>query len=446
MKDVGKSSVLRTIPLLIAVCFVSLPAYAKYGGGTGEPNDPYLIDTGANLNAIGLHEEDWDKYFRLTADIKLGAYTGEQFNIIGTMREKFVGSFDGAGHTITNFTYSTANNSFIGLFGQVGDGAQIKDVRLDDVVVEVGQGSSVGALVAFNWRGIISRCSVSGSIVGGDNFANLGALVGFNSWGTVSECQAAGSVAGGSNANAIGGLVGNNAHGDIQDCRVIATVSGGPGSSNIGALVGYSEAGTVNSSCAAGNVSGDTSVGGLVGYKDAGSITQCYATANVSGNTRLGGLVGRNDSGSISDCYATGDIDGVDAVGGLVGRNHKGSISNCYAAGIVNGSSRFAGLVGNEDRGSYVSSFWDTDANPGLTGAGDIDPDPADIAGKTTAEMQTAGTFLGVGWDFVRVWGIGQNQSYPYLRKYLPADINQDDSVDFLDLAMLAGDWLGSLD
>jgi len=36
---------LRTIPLLIAVCLVTLPAYARYSGGTGEPNDPYQIAT-----------------------------------------------------------------------------------------------------------------------------------------------------------------------------------------------------------------------------------------------------------------------------------------------------------------------------------------------------------------------------------------------------------------
>ena len=45
MKEVITSRILRTILLLIAVCFVSFPAHAKYGGGTGEPNDPYLIYT-----------------------------------------------------------------------------------------------------------------------------------------------------------------------------------------------------------------------------------------------------------------------------------------------------------------------------------------------------------------------------------------------------------------
>jgi hypothetical protein len=36
MMEVITSRILRIIPLLVAVCLFSLPAYAKYGGGTGE--------------------------------------------------------------------------------------------------------------------------------------------------------------------------------------------------------------------------------------------------------------------------------------------------------------------------------------------------------------------------------------------------------------------------
>ena len=402
---------------------INAVATRKYAGGTGEPNDPYLISTAGQLNAIGAEPDDWDKHFKLTADINLQEYSGEQFNIIGTMRDKFVGSFDGAGFTISNFKYSTGNRNFIGLFSQVGDGAQIRDVMLDNVEIEIEKGTSIGALVGFNFRGIISSCYVSGGVIGGEGSGNLGALVGFNSWGTVSNCSASGSITGLNNVSSIGGLVGNNAHGDIYDCSATTTVSGGPGSSDIGGLVGYSEAGTISNSFAAGNVSGDTSLGGLVGYKNDGSIIQCYAIGDVGGNTRLGGLVGRNDSGIINDCYATGSIDGDDALGGLVGRNHKGSVSYCYAAGTVNGSSRLGGLVGNEDRGSYLSSFWDTEANPNLTGAGDIDPDPNNIFGRTEVELKITSTFLEAGWDFVDetengsedIWKIAEGLSYPHL-------------------------------
>ena len=49
MAESGDSRVLRTIPLLIAVCLISLPAKAQYSGGTGEPNDPYQIATAEDL-------------------------------------------------------------------------------------------------------------------------------------------------------------------------------------------------------------------------------------------------------------------------------------------------------------------------------------------------------------------------------------------------------------
>ncbi len=81
--EMRSSRILRTIPLLIAVCFLSFPAQAQYGGGNGEPNDPYLIYTAEQMNAIGADANDWDKHFRLMADIDLAAYTGTDFNIIG---------------------------------------------------------------------------------------------------------------------------------------------------------------------------------------------------------------------------------------------------------------------------------------------------------------------------------------------------------------------------
>lgn len=46
-------------------------AYAKYSGGTGEPNDPYQIATAVDLIALGEDANDYDKHFILTADIDL---------------------------------------------------------------------------------------------------------------------------------------------------------------------------------------------------------------------------------------------------------------------------------------------------------------------------------------------------------------------------------------
>ena len=42
---------------LLVVLFITLPVRAQYGGGTGEPNDPYLIYTAEQMNAVAEYLE-----------------------------------------------------------------------------------------------------------------------------------------------------------------------------------------------------------------------------------------------------------------------------------------------------------------------------------------------------------------------------------------------------
>lgn len=75
------------------------------------------------------------------------------------------------------------------------------------------------------------------------------------------------------------------------------------------------------------------------------------------------------------------------------------------------------GLVGEiENSGrDVINSYWDIETSGQTTSAGGT--------GKTTAEMQTAGTFLEAGWDFVEEtangtddsWWIREGQDYPHL-------------------------------
>jgi hypothetical protein len=127
-------------------------------------------------------------------------------------------------------------------------------------------------------------------------------------------------------------------------------------------------------------------VGGLVGFHR-GAITNCYSDANVHGGSQVGGLVGSHE-GTISNCCSSGSVAGDLAAGGLVG------------AGLAEGT---------------VASFWDVETSGQITSAGGT--------GKTTAEMQTAGTFLEAGWDFVgetdngteNIWRILEGRDYPRL-------------------------------
>ena len=373
MSETRNSSLLGKITVLVVICCCSLPAQGKYGGGTGEPNDPYLIYDANQMNTIGADSNDWDKCFLLCADIDLSGYTGTSFNIIGTSwDDAFTGVFDGNGKKISNFTYASTGRNGIGLFGYVT--GEIKDLGLIDPNVDAGTGYYVGSLVGYNY-GTITNCYVEGGTIAGYGFeeyyGGVGGLVGRNG-GTISNCYSTGSVSG---SSAVGGLVGGNS-GTITNC--------------------YSTAG----------VSGDWAVGGLVGDND-GTITNSYATATVSGATDVGGLVGQNEEGTISNCYSSADVSGNGHVGGLVGDN-DGTISNSYSTGSVSGTSYVGGLVGHNDEQYAVvtASFWDTQTSGQATSDGGT--------GKTTAQMQTARTFI--AWVSCEpVWTIDEGKDYPRL-------------------------------
>jgi hypothetical protein len=345
----------------------------KYGGGTGEPNGPYLIFTAEQMNAIGVNPSDWDKHFRLMADIDLSAYDGKQgrlpFNIIGTGYDSpFTGVFDGNGHTISHLTIT--GRSYLGLFSRLRYPAEVKDLGLLDINVTAGSNvSSVGGLV-------------------GSNGDYLGAQKG----GTITNCYSTGVVSGaGPQANYFGGLVGTN-YGEVSGCYSTAVVSG---SWQVGGLVG-------------GN-------GNFMFLQ--GVVKYCYSTGTVRANSAVvGGLVGEN-FGTVTCCYSTGAVSGSQPwpwAGGLLGSNH-GTVTHCYSTGAVSGTGWYVGGLTCWSMGTVTNCFWDTQTSGQTTSAGGT--------GKTTAEMQSASTFLAAGWDFADetnngtedIWWIDEGWGYPHL-------------------------------
>jgi hypothetical protein len=208
------------------------------------------------------------------------------------------------------------------------------------------------------------------------------------------------------------------------------------GQFSIGGLVGVNS-GTLTACYATGSVSGGGSTGGLVGYNEGGTLISCYATGSVSRGGSTGGLVGYNIGSTLISCYAAGSVDGSVYVGGLVGANLYSTLTDCYATGSVGGSSYVGGLVGYNESGMLTACFWDIQTSGQTTSDGGT--------GKTTAEMKTLSTFTSAGWDFVDAWGIGNGQTYPYLKPFNginPADINYSGTVDFKDFAIIAENWL----
>lgn len=249
MTTAGVSRSARATLLAITIFLLSFPAYAKYNGGTGEPNDPYQIATAEQMNAIGANPEDWGMHFKLTADVDLSGFDGKDgrpgYNIIGpdTLQETwkydgtpFTGVFDGNGHVISYLTIS--GQRYLGLFGMVGSGAVVKNLGV--AAADITGSEDIGAITGGNGdlqmryiqAGTVSGCYSTGAVTG--DYC-VGGLVGRN-YGTVTDCYSAVTV----NANAwVGGLVGSNDDGIVTECYSNGAVTGVDVWS-LGGLVGFS--------------------------------------------------------------------------------------------------------------------------------------------------------------------------------------------------------------
>lgn len=404
-----RTSNLWAAAAVLSIIFGLYAGDARALSGSGTEADPWRIQSFADFDEFAGDPNYWDDHTRLETDVNLAGriYTKA---VIGSFR----GLFDGNDHKIRGLTIDDggAGNIYLGLFASI------------------------------DYPGVRNLGIEGGSINGG---RSIGALVGYvNAGGRVENCYSTAHVNG---SDCAGGLVGHlEFYGSIVNC--------------------YST----------GNVRGGDPVGGLVGFMATSAVvTSCYSTADVNGEDYVGGLVGlvqpplkSGSTGQASDnsyaspsaksleygiynCYATGDVNGVDCVGGLVGLNSR-SLWNCYSTGKVRGIGRdTGGLFGaNGARGTVgcgsgriTSSYWDTQTSGQTKMCGDGTSCSymycSDTYGRTTAQMKQQATFT--NWDFVNIWDIGENQTYPHLRTVLPSDLNKDKKTNFLDLCIVAERW-----
>jgi hypothetical protein len=366
----------KTTLLVIFVVFaMNLPARGAPWDGSGTSEFPYLIYDANDMQAIGANSDYWSSHFKLMADIDLSAYTGTQFNLIGYYnhyqdKKRFRGQFDGNGHVIRNFSYSTTKSK-VALFGYLGPEAGIRNLGLENANVEGVW--HVGAL-AGDSAGTVSNCYAVGNVEG---ISFIGVLVGEN-WGSVLDCYASGNVSG---ASYVGGLAGSNV-GVMSRCFSESSVSGG------------------------------SVVGGLAGYNDYGIISDCYAMGNVTASEDfVGGLVGYNYGAQVLYSYAAVSVAGNNNVGGLLGFKIDG-----YSAESV-----------------CTSCFWDADINPALDGIGNTS-DPNVVAKSTPDMKKLATFINAGWDFTTPIWGIDEGISYPWLwwekENSVPfADAGQDQTV-----------------
>ena len=249
----------------------------------------------------------------------------------------FAATFEGNGHTIAGLA-TAGGHAAVGMFGLIGEGAEIRNLGL------------VGNLVRYV----------------GLSSAEVGGLVGHQSGGSITASWAAGPADGGAGGDYVGGLVGRQYGGSITASHATGDADGGAGFSDaVGGLVGFQGGGSITASYATGGAEGGTGsgdfTGGLVGQQYGGSITASYATGGAEGGTGsgdfAGGLVGFQGGGSITASYATGPADGGaggrDFAGALVGQTPGGSIAASWGFGTSTGGT--AGNAGSDDRPAGVT-------------------------------------------------------------------------------------------
>ena len=210
---------------------------------------------------------------------------------------KYQGTFDGNGKTISNLYIINAASGYVGFFGYAEKGS-IKNITFNNAKVN-STATCTGILAGFEELCIIENIK------------------------TLANCSVEGK-------NHVGGIAGR-ASGDFGNCENHAMVNGA------------------------------NFVGGIVGdyWQSVKSIISCanYGVVTGTGNS-VGGIAGYFDSGTIQNCANYGDITGADIVGNLIGDGYICNLNNVLGTGNVTATSadRAGLLVGNIGNSSSTAS------------------------------------------------------------------------------------------
>ena len=355
---------------------------------------------------------------RLANDIDMtGACT--DWTPIGSYSKPFIGAFDGAGWTISNFILQADalpggdNVANMGLFGAVS-------VR-DGSKIDIGNFTLSGSITANTSKSAYNVAGVCAIVPDGSAYFHDitvdmdinapgvqyvgGVLGGMSTWGsvTIKNCHNLGDITGKSRVGGIAGYIRQN--GSVSDCTNIGAITGATTSdgykySYAGGIVGYLGENAMIIRCLnQGVVSGVGYVGGIAGvlsgddgwhYQDS-DVISCANEGNVKATGEyVGGLVGQLWSGIIWNGYNTADVTGGQYVGGIFGGSYLwtgkyshfknnsygvpkdpdvedyNAVKNVYNLGTVTGSTDVGAIAGRVmGKGAFTNAFYaDASAAP----------------------------------------------------------------------------------
>lgn len=260
----------------------------EFAGGTGTEDDPYQIETAAQLAyfsdsfAGSNYPEFGDSYFVLTNDIDLNGLDWTPIGSYINPTNYFSGYFDGQGYTISNMYIqvdAVKQYDTVGLFG-ISE-ATIVNLNVQGEII-INCDASVayyGGIVGLQC-GDMDNCTSDVDItLNGTNYnyAYLGGITGdFQGGYTMSNCINYGDLTISNDASYgiiyVGGIAGDLYQSTIESCLSAGDITNENSYATIGGITGYAfnsngDSSVISNSCSTGTITNDTAakVGGIVG-------------------------------------------------------------------------------------------------------------------------------------------------------------------------------------
>ncbi len=145
----------------------------EFAGGDGSEKNPYKIANGAQLAKMATDgDATADKYYVLTADIKLNDVSAENWKDFATAwvgtDGVFQGTLDGDGHTVYGIYYKGSDKESIGLVSRAKGSVTFKRIIISDTHIEAtNKEGSASAFIGWINGGTTARferCYITDSV------------------------------------------------------------------------------------------------------------------------------------------------------------------------------------------------------------------------------------------------------------------------------------------
>lgn len=415
--------------------------------GAGTAEDPYRIETAAQLRRMGTlvndaqtNEAYGGAVYCLAGDIALGG--SAVWEPIGTAECPFRGTLEGNGHTISGIRIDYRDSlmgqdrSVFGLFG-VLRGATVRDLSIGDSRLEAtGEGYMRLAAVAADARdSLLENCHVADTVTLSSNYHTAGICAELNGAGILRNCTNAASVCATGKVGSAAGIV-VRAETLLENC----TNRGPILSEGDGAGIAITANGGMTDCRNEGAVtaSGGYAAGILCRFGDGAlnhrennaevTLLRCVNTGEIfSASDPAGGIAVRCSTGKLVDCRNEGTVTSPMETGGIFayfnqsafgapcevfmvrGCVNTGAVTNSEGAsiysvggigGILYGSSTEFLFENCENSGAVTSG----EAAGGILGSGES-PDIRLLGCKNSGTVTGVGVCGGIAGDLTPYTG-----------------------------------------